>query len=116
MVRKTALQKKIGKLINIGHLCYIENDKFEEWGFNRNQIVVVVGAKALPLEEDPYTQRIKMLVGKVDGDTIDFSAKTLMVDPKSLRKVNPKLQKEWEAAQEEKVEAFEEQNATSDRL
>lgn len=83
------------KYIRNGDFCQIVSDKFEaEHGVKRNTIVYVVGTKALPMsEEDPYTQRIKMVVHLVGNDLHVIFDKMYIMDPDSIQKVDENKQK-----------------------
>jgi len=83
------------KYIRNGDFCQIVSDKFEaEHGVKRNTIVYVVGTKALPMsEEDPYTQRIKMIVHIVDHNLHVVFDKMYIMDPDSLHKVDDSKQR-----------------------
>lgn len=108
MAKKTKMTKFLGNLIKEGGLCYINNDLFMEHDMPRNTIVIVMGSRALPLEEDPYTQRVKFAVAGVDLETgaIDYSKGLLILDPKSLRKVTAKVQKDWDGLQNKLADEF----------
>lgn len=81
------------KYIRSGDFCQIVSDKFADIGVKRNTLVYVVGTKAIPeSEEDPYTQRIKMLVHLVGvGDHVNFEHVYIM-DPNSIQKVDENKQ------------------------
>lgn len=82
------------KYIRNGDFCQIVSDKFEEHGVKRNTLVYVVGTKALPMsEEDPYTQRIKMVVHLVDHNLHVIFDKMYIMDPDSIQKVDENKQK-----------------------
>ena len=82
------------KYIRNGDFCQIVSDKFEDIGVKRNTLVYVVGTKALPIsEEDPYTQRIKLLVHLVDHDLHVTFDKVYIMDPNSVQKVDENKQK-----------------------
>lgn len=111
MPKKTALQKKIGKLLHEGDLCYIQNNDYEQYGLVRNDVVVIFGSRAIPIDEDdPYLQRVFFGVAKVDAEAGDISYDTglIIIDPNALRKVTKKKQDEWEEKREAKLEALQE--------
>lgn len=75
-------------LIYQNDFCEVVSDKFVEHGVKRGHRVLVIGSKAFPVEEsDPYTQRIKFLVHKLDGDHV-FPVDIYIMDPISLAKVS----------------------------
>lgn len=81
------------KYIVNGDFCEVVSDKFVEHGVKRGHRVYVVGTKALPLSEnDPYTQRIKMLVHRMEGDHI-ISKEIYLMDPISILKLDDNEQK-----------------------
>lgn len=68
----------------------IDSDAFVEHGVKRNDVVFVVGTKSVPVsEEDPYTQRVKMFVHKINPDnTINYTGGMYLMDPKSLSNIS----------------------------
>lgn len=56
---------------------------------SNGELLFISGAKAFPLEEnDPYTQRVKFFVHKMNGDDIDVEGGLFVVDPFSLVKIS----------------------------
>ncbi len=81
-------------LIFDGDFCMIATDKFEDQGIKNGHRVYVVGHKAFAEDErDPYTQRIKFFVHLLDKKHIVPEKGLFVMDPRSLRKVNPGEQK-----------------------
>ena len=90
IVAKTAMER----LIKDGDFCEVVSDKFVEHGTKRGHVVYVAGHKAIPENpEDLYTQRIKLLVHKMDrqGHVLPDEGVYIM-DPSSLQKVKQSRQ------------------------
>lgn len=63
----------------------INSDAFVEHGVERGDIVFVAGHQVVPVsEEDPYTQRVKMIVNRLDGDSNIIHEGMYLMDPNSL--------------------------------
>lgn len=67
----------------------ITNDKLEKDGLPTGSLVFIGNLKAFPVsEEDPWTQRIKLLVHKTVDDYIDTSTGIYIIDPASVEKID----------------------------
>ena len=87
------IEKFKSKLIQSGHFCKIKNNNLKDSGLNKNDLVYVAGHKAIPEDlHDPYTQRIKFIINKLEDNHVDLS-KFMIVDPRSLKRVGEKDQK-----------------------
>lgn len=77
------------KLIFPGDIVKINVHSLKKDGLPRGTKVAVAWTKALPLsEDDPYTQRIKLFVQKVDQDNNpDTSSPIFVVDPRSVKHI-----------------------------
>lgn len=74
--------------INPMEFVKIVNDKLEADGLPTGSIVFVANVKAFPMtEEDPWTQRIKLVIHKMEGDYIDTKAGFFLIDPASVEKL-----------------------------
>jgi hypothetical protein len=87
-------KKIIDKMIKPGEFCRIVMDISKDVDLPVNSEVYVCGARAIPEDfEDPYTQRIKLLVMPlVDGDTLDAS-RIYLIDPTRVERINSKRTK-----------------------
>lgn len=84
----------MGKYIEPLDFVEVVTDKFEEHGVKRGHIVFVAAVKAFPeSENDPYTQRIKMLVHLVKDDHVQYEGGLFIMDPHSLQQVSPLRQR-----------------------
>ena len=73
-------------MINPLDVVVITNDKLEADGLPINTRVIVAGLKALPLtEDDPYTQRIKLFVQKINETEDGVEGPIFMIDPASVK-------------------------------
>lgn len=85
------------KLVKVGDFAHVITDRFADEGVKRNHYVYVAGFKPLPIEEeDPYLQRIYVLVHKVtrSGHTLPDEGLYLM-DPRDLSKLSDGRQKKF---------------------
>lgn len=79
----------IGNFIRNGDFCEVVSDKFVEHGVKRGHVVYVAGHKALPISEnDPYTQRIKLLVHIYNDHTFEMGKELYLMDPNSLSRLD----------------------------
>jgi len=63
----------------------INSDAFVEHGVERGDIVFVAGHQVVPVsEEDPYTQRVKMIVNRLDDKDFIVQEGMYLMDPSSL--------------------------------
>jgi hypothetical protein len=75
--------------INPMEFVKIVNDKLEADGLATGSTVFVANVKAFPItEEDPWTQRIKLVVHKMEGDYINTAAGFFLIDPASVEKLS----------------------------
>lgn len=74
--------------INPMEFVRITNDKLEADGLVNGSTVFVANVKAFPMtEEDPWTQRIKLIVHKTENDYIDTKGGFFLIDPSSVEKL-----------------------------
>lgn len=67
-------------------LVEITTDKLTEDGLNLGDKVVVAAVKAFPVsEEDPYTQRVKLFVQKINENNNGVVGNIFVIDPTSVR-------------------------------
>lgn len=65
-----------------------KDDHLAKEGIDKNAIIFVAAVKAFPIsEEDPYTQRVKLLVQLVVDNHIQTD-KLFAIDPDSVQKVS----------------------------
>lgn len=86
-------KKKLDNLLKFGDFCTVQNEKLEEDGLSTGSKVFVAGTNyVFETPDDLYLHRVKLLVNKMNDIHIDTS-QFFMVDPHSLRKVGPTMQK-----------------------
>lgn len=79
------------ELFNILDVLEITNEKLADDGLPLGTRVLVVSAKAFPIsEEDPYTQRIKLLVQKLNDNNDGVEGNVFVVDPTSVKQTGLK--------------------------
>lgn len=79
--------------INVGDFCLITTTELLSDKVETGDYVWVAGLKAIPIsEEDPYTQRIVMLVHRLVNDHIQ-SEQLYIIDPGALSKADNETKK-----------------------
>ena len=88
-----AIKSMAEKMIKPMDFCRMINTSLAKEGFKKNEIVLVVGNKVLPVSlDDPYTQRVYMFIQKFSDDKSTLEGKIYMTDPINLKKVGVKKQ------------------------
>ena len=79
----------MNKYIHDNDFCEVVTDKFVEEGVKRGRLVYIAGHRAFPISEnDPYTQRIKLLVHLLEDDHVKPALGLYIMDPDSLLKLD----------------------------
>lgn len=98
----------MNSLIRSGDFCYVNTDKFLEFGVPEGDIIYIVGQRAVPeSEDDPYTQRVKFFVHRTDDDNHVLFDEIYMMDPRSLDKVDEATEEELVAILKADIEFYE---------
>lgn len=93
--------------INPMEFVRITNDKLEADGLANGSTVFVANVKAFPMtEDDPWTQRIKLIVHKMENDYINTAAGFFLIDPSSVEKLPKEENSRLYAIAEERAEAI----------
>lgn len=93
--------------INPMEFVTITNDKLEADGLVNGSTVFVANVKAFPTtEEDPWTQRIKLIVHKTMNDHIDTASGFYLIDPSSVVKLSKEENARLYKIAEERAEAI----------
>lgn len=79
-----------GKIVFPMDFVRITNDKLADDGLFLDDLVFVQHTKAFPVsEEDPYTQRVKFVVRRVESiDEVFLSENAFMIDPNSVERIS----------------------------
>ena len=92
--------------INPMEFVRITNDKLEADGLVNGSTVFVANVKAFPMtEEDPWTQRIKLIIHKMENDYINTGAGFFLIDPASVEKLPQEENERLYAIAQERAEA-----------
>lgn len=91
---KKTYERVLKKMIKPGEFCKITEDLTEDVGLSINDEVYVCGVRAIPENaEDPYTQRVKMLVVPIDKDNKLDTSRVMLLDPTRLKRLTTKRAK-----------------------
>jgi hypothetical protein len=73
-------------MIRVLDVVEVVNDKLEADGLPLGTRVVVANAQAFPLsEDDPYTQRVKLFVQKLNSSETGVDGPIFLIDPASVK-------------------------------
>lgn len=100
------MKTKTGKLVECGGFFKVATDKYkEEFGFDKGQVVLVIGDGMFPLtSEDPYLYRKYFAIVKFENSTINMDQKPLIVSADGLEDLPEEEEMQYQAL----LKAFEE--------
>ena len=106
------VQKIVESMIRSMDFVSITTEALEEVDMPKGSNALVIGHRAVPEDHnDPYTQRVKLIVHPVDGEGHLDASRVLMIDPRNVEIVEDEVQEKLDqileqdfAAKDEEVE------------